>query len=251
MRKLFITCLILVNLFNIYGSGIEQFELKLGKDIAIGATAVTAFTTGSILRFYSDPDANEFGWFDEDFTFEYNEDVDFLCDMLFFSPLLAVPLLMDEYSFESVSTLCVIGAETGFLVYGIKYILKSIIQRPRPYNSYSSTPQSLLDDLDRNYSFPSGHTATAFSCASFCTYIYSQGDGTKFQKRAMGVSTYSVAALTGALRIYSGNHYLTDVLAGAALGTSVGLLVPYLHKNMPDNITPVLSYNFAGLSMLM
>ena len=43
-----------------------------------------------------------------------------------------------------------------------------------------------------------------------------------------GIS-FGIAALTGALRMASGNHYFTDVLVGALIGTSCGFLVPFMH----------------------
>jgi membrane-associated phospholipid phosphatase len=58
-------------------------------------------------------------------------------------------------------------------------------------------------------SFPSGHTSMAFSGASFLQKRY----GWKF-----GIPAYAAASFVGWSRIESDNHYLKDVLAGAALG---------------------------------
>ena len=63
-------------------------------------------------------------------------------------------------------------------------------------------------DGDSN-SFPSGHTAIAFSGASFLQRRY----GWKY-----GIPAYVAASFVGWSRIESDNHYLKDVLAGAALG---------------------------------
>jgi hypothetical protein len=38
----------------------------------------------------------------------------------------------------------------------------------------------------------------------------------------------TLAVVTGYLRVAAGAHYLTDVLAGAAVGTGIGLTVPLL-----------------------
>ena len=59
------------------------------------------------------------------------------------------------------------------------------------------------------HSFPSGHAATAFSGASFLQRRY----GWKY-----GIPAYIAASFVGWSRIESDNHYLKDVLAGAALG---------------------------------
>jgi len=58
-------------------------------------------------------------------------------------------------------------------------------------------------------SFPSGHSATAFMGAELVRLEYSAG---------VAVGAYSVAVLTGFLRIYNDRHWLHDVLAGAGIG---------------------------------
>ena len=60
-----------------------------------------------------------------------------------------------------------------------------------------------------SHSFPSGHTSLAFSGASFLQRRY----GWKY-----GIPAYAAASFVGWSRIESENHYLKDVLAGAALG---------------------------------
>ena len=39
----------------------------------------------------------------------------------------------------------------------------------------------------------------------------------------------TLAALTGYLRLAADKHYVSDVLAGTAVGAAVGWAVPYLH----------------------
>ena len=39
------------------------------------------------------------------------------------------------------------------------------------------------------------------------------------------VSAYGVAALVGTARMYSGAHYISDVVAGALIGTTVGTMI--------------------------
>ncbi len=60
--------------------------------------------------------------------------------------------------------------------------------------------------------FPSGHTATAFTCAEFLYQEY------KDVSIWYGIAGYTVAAGTGFLRMYNNRHWLTDVVAGAGFG---------------------------------
>lgn len=78
-------------------------------------------------------------------------------------------------------------------------------------------------------SFPSGHTATAFTNAGFLHKEYGPSS------YAYSIAGYSMAALTGAGRILNDRHWFCDVLAGAGIGilsTELGyLLVDRLYRN--------------------
>ena len=75
-------------------------------------------------------------------------------------------------------------------------------------------------------SFVSGHTSVAFAMA-VTAGSYAQARGSRFSPW-IWTSGLSLAATTAYLRMASDHHYFTDVLMGAALGSSVGFLVPYL-----------------------
>ena len=62
------------------------------------------------------------------------------------------------------------------------------------------------------HSFPSGHSATAFMMAGLLTREYGE------LSPWVGVGAYSLASVTGAMRIANNKHWLSDVLTGAGLG---------------------------------
>lgn len=78
-------------------------------------------------------------------------------------------------------------------------------------------------DGSNNLSFPSGHTATAFTNASLLFYEY------KDANVWYASSGFLFATATGVLRIANNKHYVSDVLTGAGIGTAVGFLVSYWH----------------------
>jgi membrane-associated phospholipid phosphatase len=61
-------------------------------------------------------------------------------------------------------------------------------------------------------SFPSGHTATAFAAAEFLRTEY------KDVSPWYGIAGYTVAVITGVLRLYNNKHWVSDVVAGAGFG---------------------------------
>lgn len=119
--------------------------------------------------------------------------------------------------------------ETLLFANGIKEWTKLLVYRARPYMYFDGYPQDKVEDGDWNCSFPSGHTTLAFAGAAFTTMVFCQCyPNSKWNYAVAGVS-FGVAALTGALRMASGNHFFTDVLVGAIIGTACGFAVPYMH----------------------
>lgn len=110
-------------------------------------------------------------------------------------------------------------------------------RRPRPYMYSTLAPLDKRMSGDGGLSFFSGHTTAAAGAA---VAIYST------MRRIPELRPYagwalmvgaSVVVGIGIGRIASGNHFPTDVLAGAVVGSSYGILIPALHKT-PVRILP-------------
>ena len=78
-------------------------------------------------------------------------------------------------------------------------------------------------------SFPSGHTTLAFTGAAYTSYVFSKYNPSSSWKWPVIISSYALASAVGISRVASGNHFITDVLCGAAIGTCCGFVVPFLH----------------------
>ena len=74
-----------------------------------------------------------------------------------------------------------------------------------------STHQTRPDGTDTR-SFPSGHTATAFTTATILSKEYGH------LSPWVSVGAYAVATTTGLMRIANNKHWLSDVMAGAGIG---------------------------------
>ena len=79
-------------------------------------------------------------------------------------------------------------------------------------NGIKYSVKRLRPDGSRYNSFPSGHTATAFLTASLLHKEYG------WRSPWFSIGGYTAAAVTGVSRICNNRHWLSDVVAGAAVG---------------------------------
>lgn len=121
-------------------------------------------------------------------------------------------------------------AETIALAYGVKELCKLCVNRARPYMYFDGAPENKIEDGDWNKSFISGHTTLSFAAAGFTSYLFCKYFSDSPWKIPVVISVFSLAAVTAGSRIASGNHFMTDVLCGALIGTSIGIMVPYLNS---------------------
>ena len=104
------------------------------------------------------------------------------------------------------------------------YLLKYTIDAERPNG-------------ENNRSFPSGHSSTAFSTATFMQIRY----GWQY-----GVPAYLAATFVAWSRVYSDYHYTRDVIAGGVLGMVSSYVFTTNYKE-PINITPIVENGTYGL----
>jgi membrane-associated phospholipid phosphatase len=107
-------------------------------------------------------------------------------------PAYALGMAMKERDWQGAAQLGAGFLSTEIAVHGLKSVTS--VERP--------------DRSDKN-SFPSGHTAAAFSGAAFIHKRY----GLK-----QAALPYAMASFTGFSRIYAKRHHWYDVAAGGALG---------------------------------
>ncbi|HEX7253164.1 MAG TPA: phosphatase PAP2 family protein [Thermoanaerobaculia bacterium] len=101
----------------------------------------------------------------------------------------------------------------------ITNILKPVFGRERPETSNNAT---LFKPLSSNYSFPSGHATLAFSVASV---IAVRSSGWFWPTLA-----YTTASVVAFDRVNDRAHFPSDVIAGAAIGISVGRFIVHRHQ---------------------
>lgn len=182
-------------------------------------------------------DPQEVNSFDRPFMGPYSKTLDDLSLVPAIAVALSPAVLLTQPSSEYL-TIGLMYIESFAITYGSKELIKFLVHRERPYMYDANTPMSLVQDEEHNESFLSGHTALAFNGASFASYVFCKYNPDSKWKIPVIAASYSLAAATAAMRVASGCHFVTDVLAGAALGTVIGIAVPALHTLLAkENVT--------------
>src|SRR6266576_1656477 len=101
------------------------------------------------------------------------------------------------------------GAAAALGIFGFQ-ALKRLSQRQRPCQIEPHCWSKVLPP--DKFSFPSGHTMTAFSIALVVSYFYLSLEGMLF----------FLALSIAVSRIVLGMHFLSDVLAGVVMGVALG-----------------------------
>lgn len=94
----------------------------------------------------------------------------------------------------------------------LTYFLKITINRERPSGG--------------GWSFPSGHTASAFSGAMFINNRY----GAKY-----GIPSLLLASFVGYSRVHADKHYWGDVVAGASIGIASNMIFTKKGEQLNSN----------------
>ena len=145
--------------------------------------------------------------------------------------LLTPVLLLAEPADEYLRFATMYG-ETLLTAYALKELGKHWFSRARPFLYYQDYPEEKIGEGDAYDSFPSGHATMAFAGAAFTRYVFATYHPDSVWKIPVTVASYSLAIATAAMRVASGNHFPSDVLTGALLGTLVGVGIPFLHRSL-------------------
>ncbi|MFF5448274.1 phosphatase PAP2 family protein [Streptomyces sp. NPDC012888] len=91
--------------------------------------------------------------------------------------------------------------------------LREFVARPRPFRQHGGL--EVLASGRHDFSFVSDHAALAMAL----------GVGLFMANRKLGFAGIGLALAVGLCKVYTGEHYPTDVVGGLALGTAVVLLL--------------------------
>ena len=202
--------------------------------VLVSGTGSLMFADQSIVDFAQENRSNELDHFSANFL----EPFDLEYSMIVMSGFFAHGILAKNK--KNVST-ALLAFESYVLAGLITRIPKNLSGRERPDNWVGDGPFVFNGPFHGN-SFPSGHSTASFAIASVIANQYRD-------HKWVPVVAYSVATITGLSRVYDNKHWLSDVVAGAVIGTLVGNLVSHRTSNSKLSVVPFGAQNFQGIKL--
>ena len=91
-------------------------------------------------------------------------------------------------------------------------------------------------DREGRYSFPSGHSSSAFTSMTFLAFylmgkfhVFSNKHTTCFGLQLLTASPYGLAIFVAVSRTMDYHHHFSDIIAGALLGSGIGVYIYYMY----------------------
>ena len=100
--------------------------------------------------------------------------------------------------------------------------IKEAVERPRPPVDDPANLDAAIA-LPPSPSFPSGHATTAFAAATVVAVLVPR----------WRIPALALAAIVALSRVYLGVHFVLDVVAGALIGSLIGVSVALLVRRLP------------------
>jgi hypothetical protein len=134
-----------------------------------------------------------------------------------------------------------IGAEKAAITAGT--LLEALVLTEAITVSLQLVTRRERPDGSNSRSFPSGHASGAFALATVTEVLYGPW---------IGIPSYALASLVGVSRIDKNKHVASDVIAGAVLGTLIGLGTAKFHKKEFSDyfLVPHVGESSAGISLI-
>ena len=165
-----------------------------------------------------------------------------MSDLLLFSSIAVPGLLMFDQEIRSdYRNFSLVWAQSIFLTLGFTNFTKVLVGRPRPYLYADNASDDYKLKKDNRKSFFSGHTSISAVSWFLMASMYEDYRAGSNILPYLWTSAFLVPAYTAYCRYDAGKHFLSDVVAGYLVGSTIGVLVTKWYTNN-SNSTVNLSF---------
>ncbi len=209
----------------------------------VGSSIIIGFTTSSIgnsSQALTSQEINQLSrasinWFDRSAAYKYSEQYGAISDILVgLCTAAPVVLMTDKKVQRDWSTFSLMYVETALFATMVPLLVKRSVERIRPFAYNPDVPIEKKIKKDARRSFFSGHSTLAFASATFISTVYNDYYPYSVWTPYIILGSLTAASAVGFLRYESGQHFLTDVITGALIGSAIGYLIPVFHR-VEDN----------------
>jgi membrane-associated phospholipid phosphatase len=142
-----------------------------------------------------------------------------------------------------LAEIAVHGTEAVVVGAGIAGVLKIVAGRARPYATADTNPRDFHflggRRADSLKAFPSGHSTAAFSAAA--AVVAETNESWPQYTWIVAPVMFGGATVVGLSRMYDNQHWASDVVMGAAIGTFAGLkVVRFNHTHTGNQLDRIL-----------
>ena len=172
-------------------------------------------------------------WFDRWGIRPYSEKTDNLSYIPFYvsMPLPIIFFTMDKKMRKDFFKLTFLYVEAITITGALYSSAAAYVNRLRPFVYSPATPLDKRTISDSKKSFFAGHVALVATSTFFIARVFADyHPESRFKWLYYSIAGAATVA-TGYMRQVAGEHFLSDILLGTAVGTLSGLLTPSLHKN--------------------
>jgi membrane-associated phospholipid phosphatase len=223
----------------------SPYNFNTKKDIFWTSGSLLLFGTGQFIRDRVDPftieeinalNAADVNSFDRPATENWSTEAAHISDYFLYGSFVAPALLaFDKDIRKDLKHMVFMYFQTGFINSALTEFSKSAFNRVRPLAYNLNVPLDAKTVKKTRLSFFSGHTSNTTAYTFLTAKIFSDYSDDKVAKALVWTGAIVYPAVTGYLRVKSGKHFPTDVIAGYAVGASIGFLVPHFHKHKKSN----------------
>lgn len=183
----------------------------------------------------------------------YDERARTKSDYLFYGSLVATPafLALNPVTRSRYGQVTGLYVQTVAATGALFTLTAGTVYRSRPLTYSPNASNAQRTRKNATNSFFAGHTATTATATFFAAKVFHDFHPDSPARPYVWGLAAAIPAAVGYYRLEAGKHFLSDNLLGYAIGTTVGVMVPQLHKRATHtglSMTPLQGFNVNGHS---
>jgi membrane-associated phospholipid phosphatase len=231
---------------------VEGFTFGAGIVTAFAASAVDESIPILSVTEIAALDKNSINALDRISVGNYSLSQDKISDVLAGASILSPALLMLDPSIrKDAGTISTMYLETILFANFLPSFGKGTAKRIRPYVYSPNAPLTEKQHEDARRSFFSRHATWAFATSVFFATVYTDYHPDSEYGNYIWGGAIGLASTVSLLRVTSGAHFISDIVVGAAVGSTLGYVIPYLHRTNTTavSLSPLIAPDYRGFSL--